>query len=279
MAKKGKRFKQEPKKNKREHEEKELKNIRKSRKARKQKKRRTIGLLFMIFFFTLIFISSINIISWLEDNKKNQKVINEISNKIIVDERKDIDDIEKYTVKFRDLKNENKDTVAWLRINGTQIDYPVVKSKDNSYYLTHSFDKTNNGVGWIFADYRNKFDGTDKNIIIYGHNRRDNTMFGTLKNTLEEKWYKIEENRKIHFITENENSIYEVFSIYKVESEDYYIQTDFEGNSFKEFVQTIKNRSIKDFGIQVREDDKILTLSTCDNNNKYRVVVHSKKVK
>ena len=87
------------------------------------------------------------------------------------------------------------------------------------FYLKHSFDKSNNSAGWIFADYRNKFDGTDKNIIIYGHNMKDNSMFGRLKSVISEDWYNNEDNKYITLITENEIQIYEVFSVYQIEKE------------------------------------------------------------
>ena len=67
-----------------------------------------------------------------------------------------------------------------------------------------------------------------------------------------------------------------MFSVYKIENEDYYIDTEFKKNEFEKFVKTLKNRSIKDFDIEVTEDDRILTLSTCADNNKYRVVLHAK---
>lgn len=103
-------------------------------------------------------------------------------------------------------------------------------------------------------------------------------MFGTLRNILDNNWYTNEDNKKIIFFTENEKSIYEVFSIYKVEKEDYYITTSFTNNSYLDFLNTIKKRSITDFNTEVTENDQILTLSTCDNNNKYRVVLHAKKL-
>lgn len=85
------------------------------------------------------------------------------------------------------------------------IDYPVVQASDNSFYLTRSFDKSKNSAGWIFADYRNKLDGTDKNIILYGHNRLDNSMFATLNNTQKESWYNNPENKYITYTTPNRN--------------------------------------------------------------------------
>lgn len=101
-------------------------------------------------------------------------------------------------------------------------------------------------------------------------------MFGTLENALTKEWQENKENRHIVFATENEYSIYEVFSVYQIEAEDYYMTTDFKNNEFKEFVNTIKNRSVFDFEVDVDENDKILTLSTCANNSKYRIVLHAK---
>ena len=127
-------------------------------------------------------------------------------------------------------------------------------------------------------DYKNKLDGTDKNIVIYGHNIKDGSMFGTLKNILEEEWYNNEENYIIDLITEKEKLRYQVFSVYKIENEDYYIDTEFKKNEFVKFIETLKERSIKYFDVEVVEEDSILTLSTCADNNKYRVVLHAKRI-
>ena len=148
----------------------------------------------------------------------------------------------------------------------------------NIYYLKHNFNKESNSAGWIFADYKNKVDGTDKNLVIYGHNMRDDSMFGSLKNILNDDWHNEEENKYVTFVTENDNSIYEVFSVYQVADEDYYITTDFKDNEFNDFIKTINSRSKFDFDVDVNENDNILTLSTCANNNKYRVVLHAKKI-
>ena len=184
----------------------------------------------------------------------------------------------KYTVDFNLLKRQNSDTVAWIKVNGTNIEYPIVKAKDNEYYLTHSFDKSSNSAGWIFADYKNKFDGTDKNIVIYGHNRKDKSMFGSLRNILSSEWQNNSENTEITFVSENENCIYKVFSVYQIEKENYYIKTNFNSSSeFEKFLETIKTRSVKDFETPVSSADSILTLSTCAANDDYRTVLHAKK--
>ena len=235
-------------------------------------------IILMIFFIILLFFSGTKIVIWYMNNQNNKKISDEIAEFVTVDETKE-DNEEKYVVDFEKLKEKNSDIVAWLKVNGTNIETTVVKSTNNYYYLTHNFNKEYNSAGWIFADYKNKVDGTDKNIVIYGHNMRDDSMFGSLKNILNSDWYDNEENTNITLYTENEKCIYKVFSIYKIESEDYYITTEFENDKkFEQFVNTIKKRSIKEFDIDVSESDNILTLSTCANNNKYRVVLHAKKI-
>ena len=127
-------------------------------------------------------------------------------------------------------------------------------------------------------DYKNKVDGTDKNIVIYAHNRKDGSMFGTLKNVLTEEWQKDTKNLIISFITGTEKQEYQVFSVYTIENEEYYITTNFKNDTeYQNFVSEIKSRSIIDFGVDIKSDDQVLTLSTCADNNKYRVVLHAKK--
>lgn len=244
------------------------------RKKNKRYKKVILNIIiYMILLFVLIY-SGIKIFKWYKDKTNNNKIAEQIKSTVIVeDENK-----EEYTVDFDKLKEQNNETVAWIKVNNTNIEYPVVRAIDNSFYLNHSFDKSKNSAGWIFADYRNKFDNTDKNIVIYGHNMRDGSMFGSMKNILNSEWYDNEENTDITLYTENEKSIYKVFSIYKIESEDYYIKTEFSNNNeFEKFIETLKKRSIKKFNIDISKEDSILTLSTCANNNKYRVVLHAKK--
>lgn len=230
-----------------------------------------------LIFLILLVYSSINIFKWYNNNKENKQIINEIAESVTINE--DTNEEKKYKINFEELKQKNSDTVAWLKVENTNIEFPIVQANNNSYYLTHNFDKKYNVAGWIFADYKNKLDGTDRNIVVYGHNMRDNSMFGSLKDVITEEWYNNEENKYITFVTENDYQTYQVFSVYQIKTEDYYIQTEFKNNEFPEFIDTITKRSKKDFGINVSKEDTILTLSTCANNNKYRVVLHSVRVK
>lgn len=232
-----------------------------------------------LIFLIVLIISIIYIVKWFIDKEENRKIVEKVSDSIIKesDNQENIDI--GYRIDFQKLKDINNEIVGYLKVNGTNIEYPVVKAENNNYYLKRNLDKKYNSGGWIFADYKNNFDGTDKNIVIYGHNMKDNSMFGSLKNVLKEEWYNNEQNYIIDFITEKEEQQYEVFSIYQIKNEDYYINTEFENNNeFINFTNTLKQRSIKDFNIEILEEDSILTLSTCANNNKYRVVLHAKKI-
>lgn len=221
--------------------------------------------------------TGIKIFNWIRENKDSNDIIEDIQDSISIDDN--IDTVDKYNIDFDSLKQKNSDTIAWIKVNGTDIEYPVVKTTNNDFYMTHSFDKSYNSAGWVFMDYKDKFDGTDNNLVIYGHNRRDGSMFGTLKIILTEEWQNNEENFIIPFITENEKAEYQVFSVYRIEKEDYYITTNFgTDKEFQTFINKIKSRSVKDFDVNVSTEDHILTLSTCADNNKYRVVLHAKKI-
>lgn len=241
-----------------------------------KKKSKILITLIQIVLIAVIIFSGIKIIEWIKSNKKNKDIMSEIKENVVINNEMDSNN-EEYKIDFAKLKQKNSDAIAWIKVNGTDIDFPVVKGTDNSYYLTHNFDKEKNKAGWIFADYRNKFDGTDKNIIIYGHNMKNGSMFASLKDVIKEEWYNNENNKYIALITENENCKYQVFSVYQIETEEYYLQTNI--SNFKEFVEKIKGRSKKDFNVDIKETDSILTLSTCADNTKYRVVLHSVKVK
>ena len=221
-----------------------------------------------------IIYSSYEIVLWKINVDENNK-IKEKTNKSI---KIKIDNADiKYDIDFKSLKEKNPDTIAYIKVNNTNIDYVVVKGKNNSYYLKHNFDKKYNIAGWIFADYHNRFDETDKNIVIYGHDTKDGSMFDTLKNTLNKEWYENKDNRKIVLVTENNTYYYEVFSNYTIDVEDYYINTIFNSDEeFNKFVNKLKSRSIYDYNVDVDENSKILTLSSCMNNDKKRVVLHAK---
>ena len=217
------------------------------------------------------------------DKKETLDMLEVIDNNVDIkkDEvNSDINDnktIETVDLDLNNLKNINSDTVAYLKVESTNINYPVVKSNDNEYYLNHSFNKNKNQEGWIFLDYRNNINNLDNNTIIYGHNRLTGTMFGTLKNLLN-KSYQESTNHYIYLTTENNSYVFEVFSTYIISNESYYLKTNFKNDTeYLEFLNTLKFRSTYNFNIELNSNDKIITLSTCSGSND-RMVVHGKLI-
>lgn len=183
-------------------------------------------------------------------------------------------------VDINKLKQSNSDTKGWLFVNNTNINYPVVQSTDNDFYLTHQFDKSYNSAGWVYMDYRNSnIMDNNRNTIIYGHGLKNRTIFGSLKNTLKSSWYNTNENLVIKTVDENSSYLWQVFSIYTIVTNNDYIQTDFFGDEeYVNFLNLISGRSIKNFNVPLTKDDKVLTLSTCYTDDK-KLVVHAKMIK
>lgn len=174
------------------------------------------------------------------------------------------------------LKNSNPETVGWVTVNNTNVSYPVVQSSNNSYYLNHDFNRNSNSLGWIYMDYRNNPDELDYNTVIYGHNLRNGTMFGSLNSVLKPNWYTNVDNQYITFNTANGEMEWRIFSIYTVGVTNDYLYTTFDTpTDFLNFANQMKDRSIYNFGVELHEDDKIITLSTCQNSGKSRLAIHA----
>lgn len=279
-----------------------LNDIMEERKYQSVKKRKSklwVWVVFFSMFLAVIVFCLIKILSWNKDNSNTESIINDINKDINIIEREDDDNTEIvndakeeltsdywYYIKFplidvdiTKLKEKNKDTVGWINVNNTNINYPYVHTSDNSYYLSHSFDKSYNEAGWVFLDYRNKSDLNNKNTILYAHSRLDKTMFGSLSKTLKSSWYGNKDNHIIRLSTEYENTLWQIFSVYKIPEESYYITTNFSTDEeYSEFLNTIKKRSIYNFNTNLDINDKVLTLSTCYSDTE-RTVVHAKLIK
>ena len=181
-------------------------------------------------------------------------------------------------VSFADLKNTNSEVVSWLQVDGTNINYPIVQTTNNDYYLNHDIVKNPKASGWTFMDYRNNPDMSDSNTIFYGHNLLNKTSFGSVSNVFTDEWFK-NSNHYIVVLNESGRFVYQIFSCYYIDPEVYYLQNNFySDNDYLEFLNTLKGRSKYDFGLDVGVGDKIITLSTCSDDNKGRKVIHAKLI-
>ena len=178
-------------------------------------------------------------------------------------------------IDFTKLKNTNQDTIAWLTVEGTTINYPIVQTSDNDYYLTHSYDKALTVTGCTFMYYTNN-KMNDKNTIFYGHNLINNTSFGSLKKLFNERKSDI----NILVLTDDGKTYtYKVFSGYTIGPEVYYLRINFYGNDdYQKFLNTITSRNELAVSVPVTIDDSIITLSTCTDDNQGRRVIHAKLI-
>lgn len=174
------------------------------------------------------------------------------------------------------LDSKNKDFKFWLKIDNTNIDYPVVQAKDNKYYLNKDFYNQESKSGSIFIDYRNN--PNSQNLILYGHNMRNDTMFNNLLKFKDEKFFN--QKNKIRIIKDDKEYIYEAFSAYTIEANYDYLIPDFPNNkAFEEYIREVKNKSLFKSNLSVSDKDNIITLSTCSYEfEDVRTVVHAKLI-
>lgn len=216
-------------------------------------------------------------------NAKKESILGIVDYDKLANQEKDSTYIDNYFKKFNkvfsELKKINKDTVAWIKVNNTKIDYPVVQSSDNEYYLNRDFYKKSNVYGWVFMDFRNKTSILDQNTIIYGHQDRHGLMFTTLNEALKPSWYKNSDNQIIELNTPNKLYKFKIFSVYITDPVTDYLVTNFnDKDRYTNFLNNLVKKSIYNFGVNVDKDDKILTLSTCYDGPNKRVVVHAKLI-
>lgn len=229
-----------------------------------------------------------------ERNKKFTKSLLESTEEIEKEEEKFLEEYKNiyngannsyyYNTKFTDIDlnpsiHQNTETVGWIQVAGTNINYPIVQHNDNEYYLEHDFYKRKTNIGWVFADYRNNFEELDNNTILYAHNLINRTMFGQLPYLLRPNWQSNENNFYLKLTTRKEDTIWQIFSVYKIEPTIDYLQVRFYSQeNYQSFLNTLKNRSEYNFNTEINTKDKIITLSTCDDTGTKRVAVHAKLI-
>ena len=228
-----------------------------------------ISTLLLLFFVGVFAFSLYKIIIWEKDNKKTQSVTNEIISEAEVVIKAD----ESLSINFDKLLEKNKRVVGWIMVKNTNVNYPILQYSDNDYYLTHSFDESYNGAGWIFLDYRNNYKELDNNTIVFGHGRKDGSMFGSLRNIYDDSWRANKDNLIINYSTLTNNYRFQIFSAYTIHDTDDYMSIAYNNELINRFIQ----RSAYDFNVEVNENDKILTLQTCYNESK-KLVIHAKLI-
>lgn len=185
----------------------------------------------------------------------------------------------KLRIDLEALKAENEDVVGWIEIPDTEISYPLMHGEDDNYYLKHTFSGNKNNAGSIFIEALNKPDLLDLHTIIYGHNMKNGSMFGSLKEYRNASY--LVEHPLVYIDLEDGTHAYEIFSCYETDSnsDTYTIGFAKEPDAqYERFLKIIKDRSLYDTGIEVSKENRVITLSTCTKSGQKRFVIHAKRV-
>lgn len=205
-------------------------------------------------------------------NKKDQK-----DKEIITNTYKNVDNTineDNVIKRYQDMFS-NDDIIGELSINNTDLKVPIVKGRDNDYYLKRLLNKQVNSLGSVFMDYRNNTN--DKKIIIYGHNSHNvYTEFHILEKYLNSSYYS--NHSIITFKDINYTYTYQIFSVYKTNKNYKHVNLNFTSEEYSEHVKWLKNNSLYDTYVPIDDDSQIIVLQTCDisNEGEYIIVVGKK---
>lgn len=237
----------------------------------------------LVLIFVGIFIfSSYNLYKIFNEYKKNKDSYKEINEIVIKEDTKGVSEENSNNIgigskEYAELKAINEDYLLWIYIPGTNINYPVVKAKDNEEYLYKNFKGEENKGGCLFLDSRNESE-KDDNVIIHGHNMKDQSMFGTLSKLLNSEY--LNENKKIYIYLENKVLEYEIFSVY-VNNGDYnpYQPSFYTDEEFNEYISNARRKSFYNFDYIEDGKRNILTLSTCTKaTGDERTIINAKLI-
>lgn len=238
------------------------------------------------YLLLIIFIGIFSFCAWkyisinkgIQEEKKEQEQLIEISE---VNEDKDIlEDDSK--INFEELMKINSDIVAWIVIDGTNINYPVVQSNNNTYYLKHSFYKKYSSYGAIYMDATANKDFTSKNTFIYGHYTVNKSMFGELGNYMKQSFY--DEHPYVTIYTPDKTLKVEIFSVHVDDASSPSYQMNFTTDeAFKDYINLMEEKSVIHSNTEVNYiTDQIITLYSCSRETNYqkqdRYYVHGKVV-
>lgn len=237
----------------------------------------------VILLIGIMLISSYFIYKNMQEDKEQEEIFEELKNIVTTNETNEEKEQQEDNVNLNKLYKINNDIVGWLKIENTNINYPVMQTKDRpDYYLRKNFYKEYSVFGTPYIDENCDIENGN-NLIIYGHHINGNKMFGELENYKNEEYYN--KHKFIKFYTLNEKAEYEIISVFKTtvyndKDFKYYQYYNLEDErEFETFINKCKELSLYDTQKIAKYGDKLLTLSTCDySQNNGRLVVVARKI-
>lgn len=250
----------------------------KAKHIKKAKKGKVITVICLIIFI----ISMLYLVYYFYNGYKDKKSITDLQKEIppIVTGEQATQRMQK----IQDLQQENNDIKGWIEIADTKINYPILQTTDNQYYLTHDYKKEKNRYGSIFLKNTCDINNNNSNLIIYGHNMKDKEMFNNLLQYQNQEFY--EQHKIVNITTENEEREYEIIAVFKsrvfYQNEKnvfrYYSVTSFENEiQYDDYISNVKKMQLYDTGITANYGEQLLTLITCEYSQENgRMVVVAK---
>ena len=201
-------------------------------------------------------------------------------------EKKEDNINEKIYDTVKKLQVENSDVKGWIKINDSNINYPLLQGNDNDYYLNHNYQKEYSNYGSIFIDKDSNLDNVNSNVIIYGHSMKDKEMFQNLLNYANKEYY--ENHKIIEIYTNNETRKYEIVTVFKsrvfYQDEEnvfryYYCQDLSSEEKYNDYINNCKDLEIYSTGVEAHFGEQLITLITCEySNDNGRMIVVAKKI-
>ncbi len=219
-----------------------------------------------IMFIALFLISAYKLYTIYSNYSKGDEIYKESADTYLsVEENTDESGVKEnsFTVDFEALKEENAETLGWILIEDTPVNYPLLQTDDNDYYLKHTYNRIYSDFGSIFLDYRCSPDLTDKNTIVYGHNTKNESMFGSLKKYKDAAY--LEEHPFIYIIYEDYIYKYAIFSMFTTTTSSDVYNLNFESAAeYRQWIRDMHAQTVTDTGeYKPTGKEKIITLSTC----------------
>ena len=241
--------------------------------------RKIVYTIITILLIGLVLISSYLIFKEKKQNEKQENTFEDLIE--IVEEN--IENQEERKIDINKLYEENKDIVGWLKIDNTTINYPIMQNiNDPNYYLRRDFYKNYSSYGTPYMAKQCNLNSD--NIVIYGHHMKNNKMFGELEKYKSKDFYN--NHKIITFTTLEKEYSYEIFAVFKTtvytkNTFRYYENINFENKKmYNDFINICKDKSLYQTGIEIKDKEKLITLSTCEYSNKNsRLVIVARKIK
>ena len=244
-----------------------------SRKNRAKKRKNRIMNIVLVILIVVFVYSTYQVIMWLISDRQTKELEQGLFSNVVKEENNE-DNEETITIDFEKLEEVNEDVIAWIKIEGTYINYPIMQGETDEYYLRKDINKKYNIAGSIFVDASTKSDFSDDNTVIYGHNMKNGRMFSNLLDIYNGKYGK---DIYVEIYTKEGMNKYKVMASYIEKPTLPLIQKNFTDEEKENYINNAIEKSKIEFNCNRDFSKSIITLITCDTINTKRVVVQAIK--